>query len=93
MIGFAGTTRSNSLWAWTMAGLLAAASAGALAQGQGIGKPNFPDLRFPDRAYGEEAINRLGDRLPEVAAWYGLSPSEFVSMLRKDSTAWIDMRA
>ena len=41
-------------------------------------KPPFPQLTLPDRASGgQRAIDLLGARLPEVAAWYGKSADEF----------------
>jgi len=52
----------------------------------------FPPVSLPARAYGEEAIARLGDRLPDVAAWYGMTTAEFARMLREDPTAWIDQQ-
>ena len=62
----------------------------ASVPGQAKGRPDFPQLSFPGRSNGETAIGRLGAKLPEVAAWYGLSPSEFTRTLRQDHSAWID---
>ena len=50
----------------------------------------FPDVNLPGRANLEEAIARLGDKLPAVAAYYGKTTAEFVRILREDDTAWID---
>ncbi|MGB5178969.1 MAG: PKD domain-containing protein [Gammaproteobacteria bacterium] len=50
----------------------------------------FPQVSLPARTYGEEAIARLGDKLPSVAAWYGMTTATFARMLREDPTAWID---
>jgi hypothetical protein len=50
----------------------------------------FPKLALPDRVYGEQAVAALGSRLPEVAAWYGMSTADFARILREDSTAWLD---
>jgi hypothetical protein len=50
----------------------------------------FPQLDLPARAYGEEAIAQLGDQLPVVAAFYGMTTANFARMLRDDHTAWID---
>ncbi len=52
--------------------------------------PHFPDISLPENAQGEQAIKVLGNKLPEVAAWYGSTPQEFAAMLRNDHTAWID---
>ncbi len=54
------------------------------------GKSAFPVVSLPVNAQGERAIEALGDKLPEVAAWYGSTPEQFSTMLREDHTAWID---
>lgn len=50
----------------------------------------FPRISLPARTYGEAAITGLGDKLPAVAAWYGMSTAKFARMLRTDPTARID---
>jgi hypothetical protein len=40
-------------------------------RGQGAQKPPFPTVSLPEHARGQRAIELLGARLPEVAAWYG----------------------
>jgi PKD repeat protein len=50
----------------------------------------FPQLTLPAKAQGEQAIRALGARLPEVAAWYGMSVSDFARLLRSDTSAWLD---
>lgn len=56
-------------------------------------KPAFPDLNLTDRrAQGERAVQLLGGRLPEVAAWYGKSTEEFRTLLRRDRHLRIDRR-
>ncbi len=60
--------------------------------GQAVGRPDFPEFNFPDRSNRETAIGRLGNKLPDVAEFYGMTPSEFTRMLREDGTAWIDMK-
>ena len=50
----------------------------------------FPQVSLSARTYGEEAIARLGDKLPAVAAWYGMATAELARTLREDTTAWID---
>jgi len=96
MAGYSGKRRSGGLLAWMMASLMVGggANAGPPAEvpGQAVNGPDLPELSFPDRAYGEVAINQLGANLPEVAAWYGMTPGEFIAILRKDSSAWIDMQ-
>ncbi|CAH0537569.1 PKD domain-containing protein [Vibrio marisflavi] len=56
------------------------------------GKGPFPTLNLPDKAQGQRAIEQLGDKLPEVAAWYGKTPEEFSTLLSRDETMWIDRR-
>ena len=81
-----------------VAGLLAVvgvalASGYASAQSAALppqAKPPFPAISLPDRAQGERAIAQLADRLPEVAAWYGMSVPQFAAMLRLDRTVWLD---
>ncbi len=51
---------------------------------------NFPQVSLPARANGAAAIAALGDKLPAVAAAYGLTPAGFAHLLREDPTAWID---
>jgi PKD repeat protein len=53
-------------------------------------KPPFPQVELPQKARGERAIQLLGARMPDVAAWYGKSPAEFAAILRRDQMAWID---
>jgi PKD repeat protein len=55
-------------------------------------KPPFPQIDLPQKARGAQAIQLLGARLPEVAAWYGKSPAEFASILRRDRMAIIDRK-
>lgn len=53
-------------------------------------KPAFPLVRLNENSNGEKAIANLGARLPEVAAYYGKTVSEFAKQLRTDRSAWID---
>jgi len=55
-------------------------------------KPPFPNITLPARAQGQQALSQLGSRLPEVAAWYGMSVPQFSNMIRFDRTAWLDQR-
>jgi len=74
---------------------LALATATSTALGQS-GTPRsqlldrFPNLTLPERSQSDRAVGLLGGRLPEVAAWYGMSVPEFVAMLRSDRSAWLD---
>ena len=55
-------------------------------------KPPFPSITLPTQARGAQAIKALGNRLPEVAAWYGMTPQDFAATLRRDPNAWVDRR-
>ena len=85
----------------TLCGLLVAFGVCASAWSAGppagvvphVAKPPFPQLTLRDRqAGGQRAIDLLGSRLPEVAAWYGKSADEFKSLLLKDRRLRIDQR-
>ena len=58
--------------------------------GANQGRPAFPQLELARESFGEEAIDLLGNKLPEVATYYGMSTAQFASMLRRDGTARID---
>jgi PKD repeat protein len=53
----------------------------------------FPQIALEKRMRGEQAVQALKDRLPEVAAWYGMSAAQFAKMLRQDKHAWLDQNA
>ena len=56
-------------------------------------KRPFPQISLPERRMqGQRAIDALGDRLSEVADWYGKSPDEFRGMLLRDRRLKIDQR-
>jgi PKD repeat protein len=78
-----------------VAALAAALTTGsAFAQGRSAEmKPPFPQLQLPEpKAHGQRAIDLLGDRLPEVAAWYRKSPDELRALLLNDRMLKIDRR-
>jgi PKD repeat protein len=69
------------------------AAASAAASRPHPAKPPFPQISLPERrSQGQRAIDLLGARLPEVAAWYGKSPEEFRSLLLRDHRLKIDQR-
>ncbi len=75
--------------------LIASGAPPALAQAGSLRAQlleRFPNLTLPERSQSEQAIALLGTRLPEVAAWYGMSVPQFVAMLRFDRSAWLDRR-
>ncbi|MCK6264676.1 PKD domain-containing protein [Vibrio sp. ZSDE26] len=53
-------------------------------------RPPFPNVELPEKAQGQVAIVALGNKLPDVAKWYGKSVAEFIKMLREDPSIWID---
>ena len=55
-------------------------------------KPAFPQVDLPESARGDRAIQLLGPRFAEVAAWYGKSPAELASILRRDGMAIVDRK-
>lgn len=56
----------------------------------GAAKPEFPPASLPEAAGGQRAIDLLGAQLPAVARWYGKTPQEFASILRRDRSARLD---
>lgn len=63
------------------------------ANGDRPSRPPFPELRLPvAKSQGQRAIDLLGSRLPEVAAWYGKSAEEFRALLLKDRRLKLDAR-
>jgi PKD repeat protein len=72
---------------------LAADPPGAAAARPHPAKPAFPQIELADRkSHGQRAIDLLGSRLHEVAAWYGKSPDEFRAMLLGDHRLKIDKK-
>ncbi len=53
-------------------------------------RPAMPELRVRGGVKGEEAIQALGRRLPEVAAHYHKSEDELRGMLRRDKSLRLD---
>ncbi len=53
----------------------------------------FPTVSLEGRAHLDDAVARLGDKLPEVAAWYGYSPASLRTMLKNDHSLWLDKEA
>jgi autotransporter-associated beta strand protein len=71
--------------------LLVALTHSGSAQSAPALPPNFPGgIQLPARARGEDAITKLGSRLPEVAAFYRKNPEELRGLLRQDHTLWVD---
>ncbi|GCL64054.1 PKD domain-containing protein [Pseudaquabacterium pictum] len=56
-------------------------------------KGAFPQLMLREReARGQRAVDQLGARLPELAAWYGKSADEFRAHLLNDRSWRLDQR-
>lgn len=87
--------RLPSLPALRLVALVAAAMLAlpALAQPAPPAKPAFPNLELKQaKSDGLRAIQLLGDRLPEVAAWYGRTPDQFRALLLQDRRLKLDRR-
>jgi PKD repeat protein len=69
---------------------LGLASAMPAAAADKDGRPPFPLLKFSGKARSAEALRRLGKKLPEVAAWYRMTPEKLTSIMEQDSNAWLD---
>lgn len=84
--------RSSMIVAAIVAGTLSVAGVSAKPKSPPAKNP-FPQIELPERKlHGKKAIDALGDRLPEVAAWYRQSPDQFRSMLLHDRTMKIDKK-
>jgi PKD repeat protein len=86
-----------SPWRTLLAGAVAGLLWAGLSMGPAVGaetelRPHaaFPELKLKAHERGEDAIQALGARLPDVAKWYGRTPDEFKSILRGDRQARID---
>jgi PKD repeat protein len=75
---------------WFTALLLLVSLCAAGAQERNIRGASFPTVRLPFAANGVQAIRSLGNRLPQVAAWYGKSPEEMRGLLKRDQDLWVD---
>jgi PKD repeat protein len=77
---------------WIAAASLTLATSVALAQSDvpHREKPAFPGIDLPERARGERAVQLLGARLSELAAYYGMTAGELARILREDRRAVID---
>jgi autotransporter-associated beta strand protein len=54
-------------------------------------EPGFPaGMRLAAEARGEAAIAALGNRLPEVAAFYGKSPQQLRRSFQTDDSLWVN---
>ncbi len=61
------------------------------ARGQHPIEAGFPaGIRLAANARGEAAIATLGNRLPEVAAFYGKSPQQLRKIFQTDHSLWVD---
>ena len=54
------------------------------------GRPLFPIIKLDGKARGENAVQKLGNKLPEVAAHYRMTTERLTEILRKDKHAWVD---
>ena len=68
---------------------LTMASSDAFADPTGA-RPVFPNLKFEGRSNGQQAVNKLGAKLPDVAAHYRMTSDRLSEILTKDKNAWLD---
>jgi len=50
----------------------------------------FPTVKFPGKVRGAQALKMLGDKLPDLAAAYRMTPEKLADILKNDNTAWLD---
>ncbi len=55
-------------------------------------KPPFPTIALSKAVRSDEAITALGDKLSDVAAWYGNTADELKNFLKKDKDLWVDKK-
>jgi hypothetical protein len=56
------------------------------AKGAPVARAAFPELALPRAgASGQQAIDQIGSRLPELAAWYRRTPDQLRDMLLRDA--------
>ncbi len=63
---------------------------GVLGQDRSRADRVFPRLRLERPARGTAAIDAIGDRIGEVAVWYGKSLENLEGILRNDPDVWTD---
>jgi PKD repeat protein len=56
------------------------------------GHPAFPSVALARPTHGPDAIAALGDKLPEVARWYGMTDDELRSTFIQDKTLFADKK-
>jgi len=84
----------------SIAGMLSAAALLAMTalvpamanadEGKLRARSDFPSMRLNKHEQGDAAVRALGNKLPEVAKWYGKTPEEFAATMRRDSQARLD---
>ncbi len=67
-------------------GAAAQQASGNTANAAAAARKAFPELALPRAgASGQQALDQLGPRLPELAAWYRRSPEQLRDMLLRDA--------
>lgn len=54
------------------------------------GKGEFPSVELPRSMRGKEALLNVREKLPEIAAWYNMSPRALQDLLENDEDVWMD---
>lgn len=81
--------KQKKLFTWT-AGLLTVGVLSAAPSGE-HGRP-FTEQKIPSHARGPAIIEQLGERLPEVARWNGMTAEDFIDMVNHDHATHLDER-
>lgn len=54
------------------------------------GKGEFPLVELPRATRAKEALSRVQEKLPEIAAWYKMSPNALKKIIEHDNDLWLD---
>ena len=55
-------------------------------------KKDFPEINLGSKSRAGLAIDKVKDKLPDLAEWYGYSVSDFTKLLKEDRTLWLDAK-
>ncbi len=52
----------------------------------------YPEIALPEESQGQRAIDLLGTKLPDVAAWHNKTEEQLRALLLREKTLWVDRR-
>ena len=55
-------------------------------------KKDFPEINLESKSRADLALDKVKDKLPDLAEWYGYSVSDFTKLLKDDRTLWLDAK-